>query len=1401
VALPLGVSARGLQVGDRELAGRSGAAQLSGPSAAIPLAQGQILGQIMVNTSGVGEARDVAVVLLSAQGQVLARRSLGNSAPASFLWAPSAQGLVAGRYGVALEILSADGDGLSGYRTPAAALTLATTGPALVPAGAPDKHARATLFDPKGQPTDSTQEWLTKLVETLKGEKSRLAVISIHDDGAGDGQGRSELAAAAVSGLLQGLGAPADRYLVTAVGAAVADSKPGREALGPHRIELRWRPEVTGSAEANGDKLPLPSGLWVDDKRASGASLPTSIDAVPGKPTRILWQKAAGPAALWQRTLAAAPPGAPADEAVPAEAGRDVGAFGSELLDGLARDLRAIDSGKPKVAAKPGALTPIVLAEGATDTALPAAADLQVWLPPAGKELGSPEIAVRGRTQPGNLVKIQGQAVPVASDGRFYALVPLMAGANTLSVVATDPRGNKATLQRNLQVKDKALFLLAIADTSLSHVAAHLDEFERDGARDWTTGVWQAGSLQVMGRGAVYLKGRIAGKYLGLNNLRMTAHLDTAKDAQLADFATNLLDPTRFYPVYGDGSQQVQDVQARGKLYVLVEADQGKAQVGNFRSAIQGLELLRYDRALYGARVEAKLANTPGLETKAAVFGAQQDRAVMRRTDVLRGTGGSLFYLAGRDVLEGSERIELVVRDRASGLELTRIPQQRNNDYTIDYREGRLIFKTPITSAVDGALGSGAVGLPGGHLAWNGQPVFLEVVYESRGMNGADSAAFGGQVQQNLVGGKVSVGAAFVQEGRSDSDPTYRTVGAHAKVQIAPRSQASVEYAYSQSRDTLLSASDDGGLTFGTPKYATVLGGNGQAVSGQAVKAQVEVSLSDFTSQPAQLPKDATPSESGRVKAWYQWVQPGFQSGGTVAQQGQQRFGVDSSFAMSKKNVLTLRYDGLMAEGKPDLFGGPGLQSQWGLGAQASAGSFSAWNRHTVLLQDTHKLSPAWTATSGASWGWAETFGQSGAASGAHSVTVGGGAAWRATDRLTLRGDQQLIALGDSAQLRGWGDHLISSLGADYKLDKALALTLNQRLGWGGQNSTAAGLRTMIDKDTALYAQQRLEDTLQTGRLVSATVLGAEQRWGQDQNSRGFAEYQIDALGTGAQNRAVMGVGKRFQLSEALRLDAGYERQQVFSGPSGAMSRDALSLGGEWLKSDWWKLTSRQEMRLDAGDPSTGGVRKLQILSLNNGQLALSRELTLFGRANYTRTHNQTADAIEAEALESTVAVAFRPIRSNWLNVLGKATRLLEQRPANEASGAQLRSDKLILALEPSAELPMRLQLSQKWAWQSATEQMTGQEFSATSDRWLWVTRLAWHTTDALDLAAEYRWLTTPLVSDTKHGALAEVAYLFAKAVRVGVGYNFSHIAQTTSGSIETTKDDGGFYLRLIGLY
>jgi hypothetical protein len=306
-----------------------------------------------------------------------------------------------------------------------------------------------------------------------------------------------------------------------------------------------------------------------------------------------------------------------------------------------------------------------------------------------------------------------------------------------------------------------------------------------------------------------------------------------------------------------------------------------------------------------------------------------------------------------------------------------------------------------------------------------------------------------------------------------------------------------------------------------------------------------------------------------------------------------------------------------MADAKTaDQFTGQGVAPQWGSGPLATSGSFSAWNRHTVLVQDTHKLDARWAATGAAAWGWSLT----GDDKTSQSATVSGGAVFRATDRLTLRGDQQVIAWGDPSLIRNWGDRMISSIGAEYKLDKTLALTLTERLGWAGQNSTAAGLRTWLDKDTAAYVQQRLEDTLQTGRPTSATVLGAETRYGKDQLSRAFAEYQVDALNSGAMNRATMGVGKRFLVTQGITLDAGYERQQVFSGPSGELGRDALSVGGEFLRSDWFKLTTRQEVRLDKSDPSSGGVRKLQVLSLNNGTIGLTRDLTLFGRANYLRT-------------------------------------------------------------------------------------------------------------------------------------------------------------------------------------
>ncbi len=1090
----------------------------------------------------------------------------------------------------------------------------------------------------------------------------------------------------------------------------------------------------------------------------------------------------------------------------------DPSIFGAALLDSLQAQASAPPApvNAPQAARpEPGQAT--ALSTTAAKAAGLPAAELRVMLPPGPLELAQPELAVRGTTLPSNRVEVQGQAANVDEEGNFYALVRLPVGNSTLTVAAIDKAGNRAIVERPVTVKDRALFLLAIADGSVSHVGAHLQEVDQPGSL-------AIGNAQLAGRVALYAKGRVSGEFLGLKDLSFTAHVDTAKDPNLQAFATNLIDPTKFYPVYGDASVATQDVKARGQLYILVEADRTKFLIGNFQARLAGIELLRYDRTLYGAWLEFTRAYA-GIETTVKGFVAQQDSMVQRHTDVMRGTGGSLYYLSVRDVVEGSERIDLVIRDRISGMELGRIPQARNTDYVIDPIQGRITFKSPVSGAVDGTLAIGQTGLAGQSLTWNGHPLFVETTYEARGIQSTDAVAFGGQLHEKFANGRVDLGGNYVQEGRADA-PTYRAAGGDVTVKLGDRSKVTGEYAFSQSRDTLLSVSDDGGLTFGQQTQATTTTSAGQPVQGQAVKIAMDLDLRDIFGAstdptPTDLPPDVSSvNDRGRIRAWYQWMQAGFQSGGSIAQQGMQKVGVDTMLALSRRNTLQVRYDGLFMDGGvANPYNAPGTGTQFGsVGGLVGSGSvlppgslanqnanptssFLSLSQQMVSVQDAHKVDSRWTLL-GAN---TVTYGLDSIGNGQTSDTVAAGAAYRATDRLILRADQQGIIGGDPAQFRSTADHLSTALAAEYKIAKDLAVVVSERIGWAGQNATSAGLRTMLDKSSSLYVQQRLEDSNATGRMVSSSVVGAESRYGDDQKSRAYGEYQVDALNAGRMNRAVMGLGKRFEVAKGLNLDAGYERQQTFAAGGGNTSRDALSLGGEWLRADKWKVTSRQELRLDQGDPNFGGVRKLQVLTLNNGQVGLSKEWTLFGRANYTRTQNQTTDTLEAEALEATLGAAYRPITHNWLNLITKVSHLIDMRPSTDGTGTSERSVKDILSIEPIAQLPWRLEFSQKAALRRVTEALADMT-PENSSTLLLVSRLGWHITDRIDLATEYRFLETLLTGDLQHGALLETAWRFAKALRVGGGYNFTHFTETNAGDIRTSNQ-GGFFMRLTGMY
>jgi hypothetical protein len=69
--------------------------------------------------------------------------------------------------------------------------------------------------------------------------------------------------------------------------------------------------------------------------------------------------------------------------------------------------------------------------------------------------------------------------------------------------------------------------------------------------------------------------------------------------------------------------------------------------------------------------------------------------------DEFRGTGGSLYYLGHTDIVEGSEKAWVEVRDRDSQRVLENTALVRGRDYEIDEIQGRLILTRPLTSVAD----------------------------------------------------------------------------------------------------------------------------------------------------------------------------------------------------------------------------------------------------------------------------------------------------------------------------------------------------------------------------------------------------------------------------------------------------------------------------------------------------------------------------------------------------------------------------------------------------------------------------------------------------------------------------------------------------------------------------
>src|SRR5215475_1839705 len=177
-----------------------------------------------------------------------------------------------------------------------------------------------------------------------------------------------------------------------------------------------------------------------------------------------------------------------------------------------------------------------------------------------------------------------------------------------------------------------------------------------------------------------------------------------------------------------------------GKFFAKASRGENYGMWGNFKVGYADNELARVDRGLYGASAHYGSERTTRWGARRiTVDGFAAEPGTTPSYEEFRGTGGSLYFLHHQDILTGSERVRIEIRDKASGIVTGVVNLRPNVDYDIDYLQGRLLLSAPLSSTANNNLLVRSSGL-------SGDDAYLVVRYEyTPGFDKLDEVAVGGQ--------------------------------------------------------------------------------------------------------------------------------------------------------------------------------------------------------------------------------------------------------------------------------------------------------------------------------------------------------------------------------------------------------------------------------------------------------------------------------------------------------------------------------------------------------------------------------------------------------------------------------------------------------------------------------
>jgi hypothetical protein len=867
------------------------------------------------------------------------------------------------------------------------------------------------------------------------------------------------------------------------------------------------------------------------------------------------------------------------------------------------------------------------------------------------------------------------------------------------------------------------------------------DAFEQDIER-WSR-EFSNGKGQAAARAAFFVKGTIRGDML------LTAAYDSDKDTR----ARLLRDvrPDEFYPVYGDASLRSFDARSAERLYVRLDKGKSYALYGDFvtgdgftqpigQGAVASLKqrsLGNYNRTATGVRLHHENERLTG-----NVFAFRD--SLRQVVEEFASQGSGPYGLRNNAVLEGSEKVEVLVRDRFQSSRIVSVtPLVRLVDYSFEPFSGRIVLNT-FLPGVDAAL----------------NPISLRVTYEVD-QGGTEFWVVGGDAQVKLTEA-VEVGGSVVKD-RNKLGP-YDLASANATLRLGARTAITAEFAQSTSTVN----------TNPTNQTQTpALAGRSGEVEGKAARVELahEGQSTDarvFVGKSSSLFNNpSAPLQGGRLE-------------------GYARGGVKITETV-KLYAEAIKSEDRNTGGGERTAGGFGLR--WNATERLTLDASLRQNRETIGTEPNGLLTWPYDQTAGLTGSIAT--GSGGGALGFGNQVLDPTTGLPVIRQGGLRPATTTLAPGtrlDSKTLR---------LGAGYRVNDRLTLggEVEGDVDGDRRRRLALGADVAIAERTRLYGRwERQSGWVQQGgvsdigRSAGTFVGGVDSTYFKD--TQLFSEYRLRDAISGRDLQLASGVRNLWHVSEGLRITTAYEQLRVLSGQTAPVR--ALSLGADWSAHELWRASGRVEWRKSGDIAATPDNERFDTTL---GQLMVARKLdrdwTLLAR-NYTLLTDYAArgDVLQNRAQ---LGVAYRDTDTNLVNALAKIEHKLERDASNAAVGT-LKANAWIVSTHadyhPSRPWWMSGRAAAKWQ-KDRFENGVASDFKAA----LLSGRIVYDITENWDLGA---------LAATQFGgngarqyALGvEAGYLIRQNLWLSAGVNFTGFAGDADlTGYEYTRS--GVYLRL----